>query len=884
MTRSSSVRLKIVSCAVTLSTIWCAITFGQKPAEPTDAVHAARETASFDRNWKFHLGDETGADKPDFDDSTWRTLDIPHDWMIEGVPGADPSAMEGPFDRNSPGGGNSAFLNGGVGWYRKTFTLPSASEDMRVIILFDGAYMNSQVWLNGKLLGKRPYGYSSFYYDLTADAHFGEQKNVLAVRLDVEQPCSRWYSGAGLYRNVWLVTTQRVHVAQWGTYITTPKVATTGADVLVATQIQNDDSTPTNISLTTRILDPEGREVGRQESTRQVAVNNAAIFEQKIALATAKLWSPDTPVLYRAINEVRVNDALTDSTTTTFGIRTIEFNREKGFFLNGQRLQIKGVCDHHDLGCLGSVALSRGIERQLQILKSMGCNAIRTSHNPPAPELLDLCDKMGFLVMDEAFDEWKLGKVKYGYAKIFDQWSDQDIRTMVDRDRNHPSIILWSIGNEIHEGYKEIPGFASAISQRLVADCHQEDPTRPVTSACPWPAKAWVSGLAPALDVFGINYSVYYYRQTDPSQIPIETLKPGDYHGEKPVVGSETASAISSRGEYGLTLDAQGNVQMNADLKYQVSAYGNYPVKFANRAERSVIAIKNSPWFAGEFVWTGFDYLGEPAPYPWPARSSYYGILDLCGFPKDRFFLYQAIWGDKPVVHIMPHWTWPGFEGKSIPVWVYTNADSVELFLNDHSLGAKNFPVDAENVLSPIGVHDNPMGTKDKAAKTEDMFSEKLDPNGKKEKSLHLAWSVLYAPGILKAVATKNGEVVATDEVRTTGTPASITLTPDRTQIVANGQDLSYIKVTILDKDGNVCPNADNEIEFAVKGSSASLAGVDDGDPTNHESFQGTQHKVFHGLGLAVLKSHYDATGSVALTASSPGLPSATTTLNIIAR
>jgi beta-galactosidase len=823
-----------------------------------------RDVASFDRAWKFHLGDAAGADQPGFDDASWRALDIPHDWMIAGVTGQDPSTMDGPFDQKSLAGAGGAYLNGGIGWYRKTFTLPASSKGKRVVILFDGAYMNSQVWLNGKLLGNRPYGFSSFYYDLTPDAHFGDEKNVLAVRLDVNQPCCRWYSGAGLYRNVWLITTEPVHLAQWGTYITTPKATTTGADVRVQTQVHNDGSTPSDAALTVRILDADGKEVGHQEATKTVAVKSDTSFDQTVTLPTAKLWSPDTPVLYRAVTEVRVNGVLTDSVTTPFGIRSFVFTKDKGFFLNGQHLQIKGVCDHHnDLGCLGAVALRRGYERQLEILKTMGCNAIRTSHNPPDPQLLDLCDQMGFLVMDEAFDEWKANKTKNGYGLYFDQWSEPDLVTMINRDRNHPSIILWSIGNEIPEGHHDLPG-AGPLGARLEAICHREDPTRPVTSACANPSKVWKSGIVADLDVFGVNYSAYWYQTTNPANNPAN-LKPGDYPGNLPMIASETSSQVDSRGEYGLKLDAQGNVQIDSRPNFQVASYDIWHPGWAYSAETDLLALKNAPWVAGEFVWTGFDYLGEPTPYKWPSRSSYFGISDLCGFPKDRFYLYKSQWSDEPLVHILPmSWTWPGFEGKTIPVRVFTNADSVELFLNGKSLGSKNFPADcAQQTVQ----HDN----KDKTVSTNT------------EPGLHLAWDVPYAPGTLKAVAKKNGQLVATDEIHTAGAPASITLTPDRTQLTANGQDLSFIKATILDKDGNVCPNADNEIQFAVQGPAADLAGVDNGDAINHESFQGPKHKAFHGVALAVLKTHYDTTGSVTLTASADGLPPVTTTVNVAA-
>ena len=817
-----------------------------------NATSDQRSVNSFDRDWKFYRGDAKGAEQPAFNDSSWRSLDIPHDFMIEGGPNPNPnttSQMDGPFDKNSPAGYSGGYLNGGIAWYRKTFTLPDADKGKRITILFDGAYMDSDVYLNGQKLGNHPYGFTSFCYDLTSSANFGADKNVLAVRLNIIQPCCRWYSGGGLYRHVWLIDTQPVHVAQWGTYITTPKAGATDAEVDAKTEVDNDGTAATMATLTTVLLDPSGKEVARKEDTQQIAPGATAAFDQDISLSSARLWSCETPVLYHGISEVRVNGALTDSYSTPFGIRSIEFTKDNGFLLNGQRVQIKGVCDHHDLGCLGSVALKRGFERQLQILKAMGCNALRTSHNPPSPELLDLCDQMGFLVMDECFDEWKLNKTKEGYGRFFDEWSQKDLVSMLHRDRNHPSIIIWSIGNEVTEGFTA-NGYK--VAQPLTDTCHREDPSRMVISALQQPAKALKYDFEQALDVFGCNYAVGIYN--DPQ-----------VKGVMPLVGSETSSQVDTRGEYGLHLDGQGNVQIDPKPNGQVSCYDLFHPSWAQSAEIDLISVKNATWNAGEFCWTGFDYIGEPTPYTWPSRSSYFGINDLCGFPKDRYYLYKSQWGSEPLVHILPSsWNWAGFVGKNIPVRVFTNADSVELFLNDQSLGVKNFLADTEIVTETKKNKDKP---------------ETVTQNP----SLHLAWSVPYAPGVLKAVAKKNGQVIATDEIRTAGAPAQITLTPDRDKIVANGQDLSYIKVTILDKDGNVCPDADNEIKFSLDGKAGILAGLDNGDATNHESFQGTQHKAFHGLALAVLKSNYDATGALTLTATADGLTSATTTVTVAA-
>ena len=823
---------------------WVALALPLRVMALTPPDAQTRLVSSFDRGWRFHLGDAPGADVPAFPDSAWRSVSLPHDWSIEGPVGTDPANMDGPFDKFSPAGAGGGYLDGGVGWYRKTFTLPAPARGKHVTLLFDGAYMEADVWLNGTHLGNHPYGFTSFFYDLTPYLQRGAERNVVAVRLNVEQPGCRWYSGAGLYRHVWLTVTQPVHVAQWGTYVTTPRATPTGATVRVRTQVRDDGTAPAQATLTTVLYDPSGRPVARQTTRQPVAAGASAPFDQTLPLSRARLWSLDSPALYRAVSEVRVGGKLTDTTSTPFGIRTIEFTKDRGFLLNGAHVPIQGVCDHHDLGCLGSAAYRRGIERQLQILKGMGCNAIRTSHNPPSPELLDLCDRMGFLVMDESFDEWKINHHTYGYAQFFDQWSEPDMVSMLDRDRNHPSIILWSIGNEIPEGRQGRPE-AGPMAQRLAGICHREDPTRPVTSACPSPDNDWRSGLAQALDVFGVNYSTRFYNRNRPGGANSNAANLPAYHGQLPMVGSETASQVDTRGVYGLSVDPQGAVQIAPRPDNQVSCYDLFRPGWASSGEADLLALKNAPWVAGEFVWTGFDYLGEPTPYSWPSRSSYFGLLDLAGFPKDRYYLYKSQWSREPVVHILPSsWTWAGFEGKSIPVQVFTNADTVELFLNGQSLGVKTMATDATQ--------------------------------------LHLVWSVPYAPGALKAVAKKNGQVVATDELHAAGPPAMITLRPDRARIAADGQDLSFVTVTLMDKDGNVCPDADSEIHFTVRGP-ADIAGLDNGDPTNHEAFQGTQHRAFHGLGLAVLKSRFGTPGPVTLTASADGLPPAKTTVTVAA-
>jgi beta-galactosidase len=828
----------------------------------------ARTTANFDLGWKFHWDEAAGADKIDFDDSAWLDVDLPHDWSIAGPPNIDPKkrgGQEGPFDKNSPAGNGGGYLNGGIGWYRKTFTLPAADQGKRLSILFDGAYENATVTFNGHTLGTHPYGFTSFYYDLTPDAKFGDAKNVLAVRLENKQPGCRWYSGSGLYRHVWLITTNPVHVAQWGVYVTTPKVADGNAEIHVATQLRNEGDAPAEVTLVSRIMDPDGKQAANLEIGAQLAAGAAdQKFEPSVTIPNARLWSPQTPALYHLITEVRRGSEVLDSVTTPFGIRSFEFTKDKGFFLNGQHLQIQGVCDHHDLGCLGSAAYRRALQRQLEVLKSFGCNALRTSHNPPSPELLDLCDEMGFVVMDEAFDEWKINHHTYGYGDVFDQWSEPDLLSMLHRDRNHPSIVLWSIGNEIAEGRSGKPE-AGPLAQRLAAICHREDPTRPVTSACPNPTPDWSSGLAKALDVFGVNYQTGWYGKNDPNKKP--TSKPGDqgYYGQLPMVGSETSSQVDSRCEYGLALDADGKVQIDAQSHFQVSSYDLFHPGWGYSAESDLMALKGAPWVAGEFVWTGFDYIGEPTPYGWPSRSSYFGIVDLAGFPKDRYYIYKSQWVDQPLVHILPmSWNWPKFEGKEIPVRIFTNADSVELFLNGKSLGSKKYPQE---------VSQQTFWNKDRKG----VVKLTTGPG------MHLEWKVPYAPGELKAVASRGGEVVATDIVRTAGEPAKILLTADRDKIAADGQDLSFVTVKIVDANGVVCPDAANEIKFSVNGDAASIAGLDDGDAINHEPFQGTQHSAYHGLALAVLKSKHDKPGAVELTATADGLTPANVTITTTA-
>ncbi len=804
---------------------------------------ATRSRDLFDFDWKFYRGDAPGAEQTAFQENGWKAVNLPHDWAVERIPGS--SCL---FDQHNAF--DSGSLPGGVGWYRKSFTVPADAKGKRAFLEFDGAYMNSEVWINGAKLGARPYGYVSFAYELTDHILWG-QPNLVAVRCQVDQPCSRWYSGAGIFRHVWLTMTEPVHVAHWGTTVTTSEIQPgKSAKIHVQVQVQNQGSVPAAVDLKTSIVGPEGKEVASQETVADsmIPFNGTGTYNQLVIIKAPVLWDLNNPALYKAVTEVRVRGKVTDRYETPFGIRTIEFTKDNGFLLNGKRVQIQGVCLHHDQGPLGSAAYDRAIERQLEVLKSMGCNAIRTSHNPPAPALLDCCDRMGFVVMDEAFDEWKHNKTKLGYGRFFDEWSERDIVSMLHRDRNHPSVVLWSIGNEIPEQSDKQQG--GTMAKRLADICHREDPTRLVTSACSNPDAANSTGFAEALDVFGINYK------------GIGTYKA--YKGRYNLIASESSSQVSSRGEYNL-LEKNGALTVEQRWHNQVSSYDIYRPSWALQAEQQLKEIADAPWVAGEFVWTGFDYIGEPTPFRWPAVSSYFGIVDLCGFPKDRYYLYQSRWMQKPMVHILPHWNWSQFAGKPIPVWAYANADSVELFLNGKSLGVKSMA-----------------GPEIKSYVIDQRKDKKGKINQVEQKSgwYHVEWMVPYQPGTLKAVARRGGKIVATDEVATTGKPARIELKADRKIIKEDGQDLAYVTVRVLDAQGRVCPDADNLVKFSLSGP-GKIAGVGNGNSICHEDFQSDSHSTYHGLCLAILQSSRGKEGVLNLTASADGLKSDTVAVTV---
>jgi beta-galactosidase len=781
-----------------------------------------RHTESFNKGWKFFPGDTSGAQNPSFDDQGWRTLNLPHDWSIEGK-----------FDKNNPAGTGGGALPGGTGWYRKTFSLADSDKIKNICIDFDGIYRNSEVWINGHLLGKRPNGYISFRYDLTPYLKFSPEKNTIAVKVNnAEQPNSRWYSGSGIYRNVWLVTTNKVRVDHWGTYVTTPIVRKESAYLTIATRIKNDGEADRQVELNSTIYDATGVTVATISSDARIATGKYRETIQNIVIPNPRLWSVADPYLYRMVTRVFSNNQQVDDYTTTIGIRSFVFDADKGFLLNGEKIKINGVCDHHDLGALGSAINRRALERQLEILKAMGCNAIRTSHNPPAPELLDLCDRMGFIVMDEAFDMWKLQKNKFDYHLDWDDWHKKDLEDQVLRDRNHPSVFIWSIGNEIMEQWaKDSSGYLIAKELRTIV--RSLDTTRPITSALNNTNMEWnpiyKSG---ALDLVGYNYDHKGYPGF-PKKLP----------GKK-FIATETVSALETRGHYDMPSDSIHRWPVRWDLPFNggnpdltCSAYDNVSTPWGSTHEETWKIIKKYDFLSGQFIWTGFDYLGEPTPYPWPARSSYFGIIDLAGFPKDSYYMYQSEWTDKPVLHIFPHWSWK--PGQTVDIWAYYNqADEVELFLNDKSLGVRK----------------------------------------KSGDDLHVMWRIKFEPGTIRAISRKNGKTVLTKEIKTAGKAAAIVLTADRNTISADGNDLSFVTAKVVDAAGNPVPDADDLIRFSVSGE-GNLIATDNGSETSLVSFQDKDRKAFNGLCLAIIRST-DNKGNIEVTAAADGLSSARITIN----
>lgn len=771
-----------------------------------------RSIEKFNKDWTFYLGDDSDAAQFNFDDSKWRKLNLPHDWSIEGE-----------FSETNPATVGGGALPGGIGWYRKSFEVPAQDSGKLFYINFDGVYRNSEVWINGNYLGKRPFGYISFRYELTPYLKVG-QKNVIAVKVDnSKQPNSRWYSGSGIYRNVWLVKTNKIAVDHWGTFVTTPEINSKSSQVMVQTKIKSSVDSNSDVILRTEIYDAENNKVAETESNIMVEGNSAIEEKQQLEVENPNLWSTENPYMYKVVSKIIQNDNVIDDYETPLGIRSFLFDAEKGFILNGKQVKINGVCNHHDLGFLGAAINYRALERQLEIMKEIGINGIRTSHNPPAPELLELCDKMGFVVMNESFDMWKKAKTEFDYSLDWDEWHKRDLEDFILRDRNHPSIVMWSIGNEIIEQWDEKDPSGEAITKELTAIVKNLDLTRPVTAGCNRTDAKNPLLTAGVLDIIGFNYHQDEY-------LGVPKLFPG-----MPFISTESVSALATRGYYDMPSDSIRRWPIRWDIPFTTgnpdntcSAYDNVSAPWGSTNIETWRVVKKHDFMAGQFIWTGFDYLGEPTPYGWPSRSSYFGIIDLAGFPKDVYYLYQSEWTKKEVLHLFPHWNWK--EGQLIDMVTYTNCDEVELFINGKSKGIKK--KGAEDYL--------------------------------------LMWRVNFESGSVKAVGKRAGKVILEKEIFTAGSPYQIKLESDRNTINADGDDLSFITVTILDEKGNVVPNANNNVKFSVKGE-GKIAGVDNGLQTSMESFQANNRNAFNGKCLVVVQSTEKA-GKIELTASSEGL------------
>jgi beta-galactosidase len=788
-----------------------------------------RVRLSFNDGWTFHRGDAPAAFSPDFTAGDWKAVRIPHDW-----------AIEGPFsdEFNARTGGLPVH---GIGWYRKAFTVSPETQGKVTTIEFDGVMNNAEVWINGTYLGKRPYGYVGFEYDLT-DLLDYDGPNLIAVKVAPENFASRWYSGAGIYRNVWLETKGPVHVAHWGTAVTTPAVSDAEATVRTATTVVNAFAKDVSVTVESTIIDPAGREVARTESDLKVGAEGRAEVEQEVTVTRPLRWDLERPLLYTLRQIIRKGDEVMDTVVSRFGIRTIEFTADEGFLLNGRQVRLNGVCLHHDLGALGAAVNYRATERQLQIMKDMGVNAVRTSHNPPSPEQVALCDQMGILLQVEAFDVWRIAKVENGYNRDFDQWHERDLRDMIRRDRNSPSVIMWSIGNEILE-QNEPDG--AVITGQLAAMARDEDPTRPVTAGFNYHPGPYENGMAEAVDLVGMNYKPVLYARMKAA------------HPDWIIYGSETSSCTSSRGTYHLPIEKYARHE-----SLQVTSYDLIGPPWAYPPDVEFDCLEKNPSILGEFIWTGFDYLGEPTPYggrdnstdgywnaDWPARSSYFGAVDLAGFPKDRFYLYQSQWTTEPMVHLLPHWNWEGHEGETIPVYVYTNCDEAELIVNGESLGRRKRWAETTELLVKFNNYEG------------DTFSSKY----------RMRWDVPYASGAIEVIGFRNGKVAARKTIRTAGPAAAIGLEPDRSTIAGDGLDLCFVTVRIEDAAGVFCPRADNRVHFEISGP-GEIAAVDNGNAATTDPFQADWRHAFNGMALVIVRSKAGGTGVITLTARADGL------------
>lgn len=785
-------------------------------------LNAQRSEYLLEKGWKFTKGEVSDAEAPSFNDTKWETVTIPHDW-----------AIFGPFDKNNDlqnvavtqnfetqaslkTGRTGGLPYVGTGWYRTTF---HSTPGKQTTLIFDGAMSEARVFVNGKEACFWPYGYNSFYCDVTGLVNEDDKNNVLAVRLENRPQSSRWYPGAGLYRNVHVVTTEKIHVPVWGTQITTPFVKDEYASVCLHTTILN--AGKTELTVTTDIVDADGQVVSTK--TNKGYINHDQPFTQNFIVEQPKLWSPETPVLYKAVSKIYAGDTLLDTYTTRFGIRTIEYVPDKGFYLNGKRRKFQGVCNHHDLGPLGAAVNVAALRHQLTLLKDMGCDAIRTSHNMPAPELVELCDEMGFMMMLEPFDEWDIAKCDNGYHRFFNEWAEKDMVNMLRQYRNNPCVVMWSIGNEVPtqwspEGYK--------VAKFLQDICHREDPTRPVTCGMDQVKSVLANGFAAMLDIPGLNYRAHMYDEA------YERLP------QNLILGSETSSTVSSRGVYKFPVERKAGAMYD---DHQSSSYDLEYCSWSNIPDIDFARAEDHDWTIGQFVWTGFDYLGEPSPYDtdaWPNHSSMFGIIDLASIPKDRYYLYRSVWNkEAETLHILPHWNWEGREGEKTPVFVYTNYPSAELFINGKSYGRQ---------------------TKRK--------------DGTVENRYRLMWyDAVYQPGEVKVVAyDEQGNPAAEKTIRTAGKPHHIELVTDRTSLQADGKDLAYITLRIVDKDGNLCPNDGRLVNFKVKGAGKYRASAN-GDPTCLDLFHKPEMHAFGGM-LTVIVQSGEKVGDIELQATAKGV------------
>lgn len=789
-------------------------------------LHAQRSEYLLEKGWKFTKGEVSNAEMPAFNDAKWETVDIPHDW-----------AIFGPFDKNNDlqnvavtqnfetqaslkTGRTGGLPYVGIGWYRTTF---HSTPGKQTTLIFDGAMSEARVFVNGKEACFWPCGYNSFYCDVTSLVNEDGKNSTLAVRLENRPQSSRWYPGAGLYRNVHVVTTEKIHVPVWGTQITTPYVKDEYASVCLRTTILNAEKT--ELTVVTDIMDADGQVVSTK--TNKGVINHGQPFTQNFIVERPKLWSPETPVLYKTVSKIYSGDTLLDTYSTRFGIRTIEYIADKGFYLNGKRRKFQGVCNHHDLGPLGAAINVAALRHQLTLLKEMGCDAIRTSHNMPAPELVELCDEMGFMMMLEPFDEWDIAKCDNGYHRFFNEWAEKDMVNMLRQYRNNPCVVMWSIGNEVPtqwspEGYK--------VAKFLQDICHREDPTRPVTCGMDQVKSVLANGFAAMLDIPGLNYRAHLYDEA------YERLP------QNIILGSETSSTVSSRGVYKFPVERKAGAMYD---DHQSSSYDLEYCNWSNIPDIDFARAEDHEWTIGQFVWTGFDYLGEPSPYDtnaWPNHSSMFGIIDLASIPKDRYYLYRSVWNkEAETLHILPHWNWEGREGEKTPVFVYTNYPSAELFINGKSYGRQ---------------------TKHK--------------NGTVENRYRLMWhDAVYQPGEVRVVAyDEQGNPVAEKTVRTAGKPHHIELITDCSSLQADGKDLAYVTLRIVDKDGNLCPNDGRLVSFKVKGAGKYRASAN-GDPTCLDLFHKPEMHAFGGM-LTVIVQSGEKTGEIELQATAKGIKTGT--------